>query len=218
MALKQQEKENAFPWQKEELPFVRPVKVPPFRNRIIKMMRATMIIVSSIVGLFIWQYYSLGLGNNYPVAFNLQPIKTAHINIVPAELPEREIDLNVVPPYSQEIQQSNEQESERPLQGHSSPVNTLAVQEPLFPSPPPPPVQDLSPKFSLVGLALGADGKVATITINAPLAIATNWSNSTISKDVREGDVVLDKYRVTKITSEYVQMIDTKNGKPLRVD
>ncbi len=66
------------------------------------------------------------------------------------------------------------------------------------------------PSFSLVGIAQGADGMVATIKVKA--------GNSEEIKDVRQGAPLLPGYTVTQIAEEYVLLKTSKGGKTIRVD
>jgi hypothetical protein len=76
-------------------------------------------------------------------------------------------------------------------------------------SPPPPPALPEGPRYSLVGIAQGHDGVVATLKMDG---------ETTETKDVREGETLANTYKVLRIAPEYVLLQNKKDGKTLRVD
>lgn len=153
------------------------------------------------------------LNPGYNVSFNpkeLPGTNTASLEIVPSPI---RYDLLVAQPSERQAEPKTE--PVKKFENGFVPVNFTSAGLPpdIGTSPLPPPISltpppKTEPVFTLIGIAQGSDGTVATL----------KTGDMPEGRDVREGDTLVGGYMVSKITADYVLLKSKKEGKTLRVE
>lgn len=215
--------ENPWTIREDELPtsfrFAAPENPsPPKKGGVIRFLRlGTMALLPALLWMFV---QNNALEPDYQPDFDASSLPQASANkwmIVPApirypllqaEAPKVDSAPQSVLPVFSNLHAVNDDRHMVPVSLTSA---TLPPPEPAgLPLPPPAPA---GPVFKLLGIAQGADGSVATLKVDDEAAAIKNQI-----QDIREGSTLLDGYRVTRITPEYVLLQNGKTGKIIRVE